>query len=252
MSSLRFNSPLLSLIVDVGFCPAHAAPTCRVNRDTPSISRQNAEITLCFGKPTCTSCYSDYICEPPCSNEEHKKSFFSWNSCECRQSLFCDNCFHEAKQDNRSFCPSCNIMIDEHVKYYCSECEGTTENLSDEDDDAPLSDEEIHEFYVNTVDWTAVKAFEELEIPPTSRLGRLIIGFLAVDKVAPVLLFKILDTVLGDDPALLHLLTSVPGSDDIEDFGSVHNGDEKENHEDWMIINPGVLDKLVSELDVTN
>jgi len=76
------------------------------------------------------------------------------------------------------------------------------------------------------------------------------VGFL-LGKVVPVKLFKILDTVLGDDPALLRLLTSVPNSDCMEDVESVKSGDEGGDLEDWMVVNPGVLGQLVSELDVT-
>ena len=239
----------------MGFCPAHAAPISRVNRDAsfPSTSGQSGEITLCFGKPTCSSCYNEYICGPPCSKEEHKKTWSSWNSCECRQSLFCDNCYHEVKRYDGSFCRFCNRIIDEHVKYYCSECDGMdgdAENTSDDDNDASLSDEDIYNFYVNTVDWRSVQAFEELKIAHTSRLGRLIIGFLALDKVAPVDIFKILDTVLGDNPALLHQLTSVPDSDCMENMESVESGKEDRNLGDWMIINPEVLSRSVSELDI--
>lgn len=255
MSSLWFDPKSLLLNKDVGFCPAHAAPTCRVNRDATlaSTAGEIGEITLCFGKPICASCYYDYFCKSPCSVEKHNKTWSSRNSCECRQSFFCDNCYQEAKSQDSSFCRFCSSLLADHVKYYCSECEGTdgdAESLSDEDDDASLSDEDIYDFYVNTVDWTCIVAFEELGIDPTSRLGRLMVGFL-LGKVVPVKLFKILDTVLGDDPALLRLLTSVPDSDGMEDVESVKSGDEGGDLEDWMVVNPGVLGQLVSELDVT-
>jgi hypothetical protein len=230
----------LLLTEDVGFCPAHAAPTCRVDRDAhlPSTPEQSGEITLCFSKPTCSSCYHDSICNPPC-DENHNKTWYPWNSCECRQSLFCDSCYHEAKSHDGPFCRFCEGINED------------AENPSDEDNDASLSEEDVYDFYIATVDWTSIRAFEELGIARTSRLGRLIIELLSLGKVDPVNLFKILDTVLGDDPVLLHLITSVQGCDNMKDIESVDSGDEGGNLEDWMIVNSGLLGQLVSQLDVT-
>jgi hypothetical protein len=180
---------------------------------------------ICLGKPICSSCYEDDDYEDE-YGDEHPEVTLPRYSCECQHTFGCYECYVEAKLEGKGICDLCCESInlwkpctcDECKEYYspdpckcgriCFRCSKNYEQ-SEKAEDVPLrTDKELHNFFVNTVDWTKQGGFlEELGISKTNALGQLIIH-ISKDPDSASQLFEILDNIL--DAERLEIMNENP------------------------------------------
>jgi hypothetical protein len=229
------------LVIDVDgyYCAEHEAPNVRV------------ELTFCFGKPTCVSCYqetgmdiaydsavgeNDEDLSPQHVNLQPLARLF-WFWCQCYTSFACSDCYHDARMEGTPLCQSCNgqqleIPPPEYPYFAPEETDNTYEEMDKapeethntpecevipifcEDTNVLHSSDEMRRISINSVHWYGL--LEELGIILENGLGHLISYLLYQDTTEAAELFEILDDMLGRDMALLHSLNGKPLSEKME------------------------------------
>lgn len=219
----------IMLIADLVFCPEHAAPYSHTLRNLNSNfcpQKEERNIILCFGKPVCVACYEESYCDNQCKTKgslDVPEEFSLWISCHCHKIFICHQCFDDAEYQE---CQINRIDLDQKPDM--------TDRDDDGDDESMESDEDLREFYINTIDWTE-SLFAELGIHPQSHLSRMIFRFIDNTSLTPARVFDMLDTVLTEDLTLLQLLNNTPISDDKKDPDSLEDKNECHKSE----IDPG-------------
>jgi hypothetical protein len=161
------------------------------------------------------------------AESDENEDMNAWTDCDSDEEEF----KNEDSKDNN--------LEDDHDDTWM-DCDVEIESINEDNDIRFHSDEDIHDFYMHSVDWTANNGLlEELGIVRTSQLGEFIIRLIDEKKASSAHVFKFINMMLSGHPTSLYALN-----------GNVPiKRDEEGKLDDWVTVLPDQLSKLVESLE---